>query len=176
MDAQTEGHKREGTGPRERPRTRLKASLLDRLSDDNPAAVEDEPVNPHERRRRWQASLVRDVESLLNARRVPEGLPTEFREAARSILQYGLPDLTGLSPLSVSDRTNILRAVEAALRLFEPRLTRVAVNLESGRKHEGSLRFSVNGLMRYDLEPEPIRFETVLSSNCQQFIVVRDRG
>ena len=92
-------------------RTRLKRSLLDRLTDDNPAATRDDPSTQHQLRREWEQSLLRDVEALLNTKRAYEPVGEEFQYAANSLAQYGLPDFTGLTAVSPVDQTFLRNAI-----------------------------------------------------------------
>jgi len=156
--------------------TRLKPSLLDRITDEDPTSREDPPVSPAQRRRECRASLMRDIEALLNAKDTLGDLPEEFRYSAHSLLRYGLPDFTAMSPSNPGDLTRIVRAVEMALKQFEPRLTRVSVSMENADRLDSGVRLSVVGLVRFGVEPEPIRFETVLKADRREFIVVGDRG
>ena len=160
----------------ELPYARLRASLLDRITDEDPDSREDPPVSVSQRRRECRASLMRDIEALLNAKHTPGEVPEDLRYTSQSLLKYGLPDFTSMSPAKRGDCARILRAVEAALRQFEPRLIRVSVKLENPGQLGAGLRLSVVGLVCFGVEPEPSRFETVLKADRREFIVVGDGG
>lgn len=147
-------------------------SLLDRLLDDEPAVSREPPTTRRQDLRALEKSVARDVEALLNSRHETlEELPAEFEELNRSLLTYGLPDLTSLSLLNNDDRNRIRRAVEEAISNFEPRLQRVRVNLEAPREHDRGLRFRIDALLRVDPTPEPVTFDAVLQLNTQQYVV-----
>jgi type VI secretion system protein ImpF len=147
-------------------------SVLDRLLDDEPAVTKEPPTNRRQDLRALEKSVARDVEALLNARRETlEELPSEFVEVNRSLLTYGLPDLTSLSLLNNDDRNRIRRAVEDAISHFEPRLQRVRVTLEAPREHDRGLRFRIDAMLRVDPTPEPVTFDAVLQLNTQQYVV-----
>jgi type VI secretion system protein ImpF len=145
-------------------------SVLDRLLDDEPTVSREPPTSRRQDLRALEKSVARDVEELLNARRETlEELPSEFVEVNRSLLTYGLPDLTSLSLLNNDDRNRIRRAVEDAINHFEPRLQRVRVNLEAPREHDRGLRFRIDAMLRVDPTPEPV--DAVLQLNTQQYVV-----
>jgi type VI secretion system protein ImpF len=147
-------------------------SVLDRLLDDEPTVSREPPTSRRQDLRALEKSVARDVEELLNARRETlEELPSEFVEVNRSLLTYGLPDLTSLSLLNNDDRNRIRRAVEDAINHFEPRLQRVRVNLEAPREHDRGLRFRIDAMLRVDPTPEPVTFDAVLQLNTQQYVV-----
>jgi type VI secretion system protein ImpF len=150
-------------------------SVLDRLLDDEPN-VSSEPLTSRvQDLRAMERAVARDVEALLNSRQEAlEELPAEFVEVNRSLVTYGLPDLTSLSLLNKDDRNRIRRAVEQAIIQFEPRLLRVRVALEAPREHDRGLRFRIDALLRVDPAPEPVTFDAVLQLNTQQYVVQRE--
>ena len=150
-------------------------SLLDRLLDDDPE-VSKEPVTSRiQDLRAYEGAVARDLEALLNSRHETlEELPSEFVEVNRSLVTYGLPDLTSLSLLSQDDRNRIRRAVEQAITVFEPRLLRVRVALEAPRERDRGLHFRIDALLRVDPSPEPVTFDAVLQLNTQQYVIQRN--
>ncbi len=150
-------------------------SILDRLLDENPD-VSKEPVTSRVQGfRSYERAVARDLEALLNSRQETlEELPSEFVEVSRSLITYGLPDLTSLSLLSQDDRNRIRRAVEESISAFEPRLQRVRVSLEAPREQDRGLRFRIDALLRVEPTPEPVTFDAVLHLNTQQYVVQRD--
>jgi type VI secretion system protein ImpF len=65
--------------------------------------------------------------------------------------------------MSVDGRARLMRAVEAALTAFEPRLgnVRVILNSTAGDKLP-RIRFTVEGMLRVDPSPEHVSFDTLL--------------
>lgn len=149
-------------------------SVLDRLL---------QPVEgPTARGTGWNAALSqlknsirRDLEAMLNTRRRPGKLGPEVGEVARSALQYGIPDFTALNMAATERQTAFGRALEVAIREFEPRLSGVAVTLlNGGRTLDRTLRFRVEAVIRLDPAPEPIVFESVLDPVSQTFLIKGD--
>ena len=151
---------------------RVTPSLLDRLTDNAPNLREENPASRLQAIRILKASLWRDLSVLLNTKRREEEVPAEFAEANRSLLTFGLPDFSSYGLTSESDQHRLRRAIEAAIRRFEPRLERVSVALEPPEETDPALRFRIDGMLRVEPAPEPISFETFLQPESARFVVV----
>jgi type VI secretion system protein ImpF len=122
--------------------------------------------------RQLERSVARDLECMLNTRRETlEELSSDFGELRRSLVTYGLPDLTSFSLIAERDRNRIRRILEETIAAFEPRLQRVRVALEPPREHEKGLRFRVDALLRVDPAPAPVTFDTVWRVEAQEYRV-----
>ncbi len=147
-------------------------SLLDRLLDDDPGNSREPVASRSQNLRALENSVARDLEALLNTKQEAlQDLPSEFTEVSRSLMLYGLPDFTSMSLLNADHRDLIRRAVERAVAIFEPRLQRVKVTMETARESERGLRFRIDALLRVDPAPEPVTFDAVLQLNTQQYVV-----
>ncbi len=112
---------------------------------------------------RLHAAVRRDLESLLNARRRRRPLPALLSELSTSVLNYGIPDPASGAYAVPELRQALVREVEATIRRFEPRLTKVSVVLVADKDGLGStLRLKVDAVLRADPVPEPVSFETLL--------------
>lgn len=142
----------------------VQPSLLDRLTDVEPRAGADPRTSYHESVRQYKASLQRDLEWLLNTRRIAERVPEELTEVERSLYEYGIPDLTSISRDSPEARTTLVARVEDAIALFEPRLANVRVRVAEmeNEAHRRELRFHVEATLLMDPTPEQVVFDTVL--------------
>ena len=151
-------------------------SVLDRLLDNEPQVSKEPASSRTQNLRTLEGAVARDVEALLNSRQETlEELPSEFVEVNRSLVTYGLPDLTSLSLLSQDDRNRIRRAVEQAINIFEPRLQRVRVALETARENDRGLRFRIDALLRVDPVPKPVTFDALLQLSTQQYAIRSQR-
>jgi type VI secretion system protein ImpF len=117
-------------------------------------------------------SVSRDLEWLLNTRRelLDEAAPP-YKEIKKSMLMYGLPDMTGYSLLSNHHRRLMRLAVEEALKQFEPRLKSVRITLEQQGKYDQAVRFRIEALLRVDPTPEPVSFNVQLHLSTSQYTV-----
>jgi type VI secretion system protein ImpF len=151
-------------------------SLLDRLIDADPQSRVEAPMTWAQSVRMLKASVRRDLEWLLNTRRIPEPLPDNLTEVEQSLYNYGLPDITSLSRDSATSYTRLLRQVDRAIAQFEPRLTRVRVSLveTEGENARRELRFQIEAVLRMDPNPEPVLFDTVLEFSSGEYDVKGD--
>lgn len=134
----------------------MKQSLLDRLTDTHAW-----PATRGASLKMFREGLRRDVEWLLNTRRPIAGAFEAFPLAAKSVVNYGLPDLTHMSTRRENAEALIL-AILNTLRTFEPRVHQPEVTMLSGEKSARSLRFQVRGTLRLETGEEPIMFDTRL--------------
>ncbi|MGA2723886.1 MAG: type VI secretion system baseplate subunit TssE [Bryobacteraceae bacterium] len=153
---------------------RVTPSLLDRLTDHAPNSPAEHPLSRLQALRVLKASLWYDLSALLNTKRREEEVPEQFTEVNRSLLTYGLPDFSSYGLKSEADQHRLRRAIEAAIRRFEPRLEKVTVTLEAPQETDPALRFRVDALLRVEPAPEPISFETVLQPESAHFVIMGD--
>lgn len=147
-------------------------SVLDRLLDDDFQNSRDPLITRAQALRKLEASVARDLEALLNTKQETlEELPVELPEVSRSLIAYGLPDFTSLSLLNTNHRALILGAVERAIVIYEPRLQRVKVTMDTSGGREGGLRFRIDALLRVDPAPEPVTFDAELLLDTQRYLV-----
>lgn len=138
---------------------RLQPSLLDRLTDDEP----EKQVESREQRvlsmRRLRQCVLRDMSWLLNAvcLTATEKLD-EHPEIAHSVLNYGIPDLSGHC-LSGTDVPNIERKIRQALVDFEPRILKdtlkVKVTANESQFNHNAMTFDIEGDLW--MQPLPLR-------------------
>ena len=118
-----------------------------------------------------KASVIRDLENLLNARRQILPPPVAYREVNNSLFVYGLRDFTSQNPKSVPVRQQLRQDVEKTISRFEPRLRNVTVHLETPTQKERNLRFRINGLLVVEPLAEPITFDTYFDVNRGEYII-----
>jgi len=107
-------------------------------------------------------AVCRDLETLLNTRNPYVDLPETFREAGRSVLTYGLPDLASYHVTDIHEAHRLRRDVESAIRLFEPRLTEVTVSLAALGRADRAFGLSVDARLVVDPAPLPIRIDVIV--------------
>jgi type VI secretion system protein ImpF len=87
-----------------RNKQNIRASILDRLMDEEP----DVSHEPAQARlfdiRQVKAMVTRDLENLLNSRRQILKIPALYKELHNSVFMYGLEDFTSKNPKSLSVR------------------------------------------------------------------------
>jgi len=142
----------------ERP---VRPSVLDRLIDDDPRSNVEAPMTRAQSVRAFKTSLRRDLEWLLNARRIITPVPDECPELARSVFTFGLPDITSMSKDSRESFERLGRLIQSAIDVFEPRLAGVTVDLREGStKLIRDVHFVIDGILKLDPMPERVMFDT----------------
>lgn len=149
----------------------VRPSLLDRLIDTAPQEAADPPVGIAESRARFERSVLRDLEWLLNTRRITAPATKAHPEVQRSVHNYGVPDVTSLSADSKDSRSYLMERVREAIRTFEPRLRDVEVELVGGESGDRSVRIRVEGTLLLEDDAERIIFDTVLETTSGSFTV-----
>jgi type VI secretion system protein ImpF len=140
-------------------RERLQPSLLDRLTD-------EEPTNPRESLEQRVMSLQqireavqRDLGWLLNCGCLATTNDLdEFPQVAHSVLNYGIPDLSGMT-VHKWDTATLERALQQAILDFEPRILsgslRVRVITDAEGMHRNVMMFEIEGKLWS--QPMPVR-------------------
>lgn len=150
---------------------RITPSIIDRLLDFEPRVSTEAPKSRSQSLRELKQSVRRDLEWLLNTRHTAEKVPEGLEEVNRSIANYGLPDFTGLSSRNSDDRKNLIRNIETALRVFEPRFMNLKVELEEINSVQRGVKFRIQATLRVEPTPEPVVFDTVLQVGSGEFVV-----
>ena len=152
--------------------TAVTLSVLDRLIDDDPRNTGEAPFSRAQSVRILRDAVRRDLEWLLNTRQVAVPPDEGLKEVNRSAYVFGLPDFTGYSLASPGDENKLIRQLQTALKLFEPRLAKVRlVPLEPVVAKTRTFRFRIEGLLLMDPAPEHISFDTVLQLTTSQYEV-----
>ncbi len=110
-----------------------------------------------------KAAVARDIETLLNTR--PGYMPAQLRgfdQAVRSLLTFGLVDVSPLSLASDRDRSAIVRAITRALLDHEPRLRGVQVTVRESTAIGAGLCFASHARLHLQRSSEPVAFAAVL--------------
>ena len=150
----------------------VQQSVLDRLVDDEPRLAGDPTLTWADSVRELKVALRRDLEWLLNTRRVPQAPPASCDELRHSLYQYGLPDFSARHRDAPGTAAQLAREVEEAIALFEPRLAGARVPLaDTTQGGDRRLHFVIEALLRLDPTPERVVFDTVLDIAKHQFEV-----
>ena len=140
----------------------IRASVLDRLLDDEPQLAEDSEQTRHKKLRDLRNSVRRDLETLLNTRCRVVSPPPEFEELQNSLHNYGLPDLATVNILDTEKKKEFTKNLEGVIRKFEPRFKSVRVSHIENEKAERTVRFRIDAVLYADPAPEIVVFDSVL--------------
>jgi type VI secretion system protein ImpF len=150
--------------------TTITISALDRLIDLEPDNHMENPLSRSQSVRLLKSAVRRDLEWLLNSRRIADPPDEGLKELNRSTYVYGLPDLSALTMASTADKNRLVRQILSTINLFEPRLMNVRlVMVETPDASKKDVRLRIEAMLRMDPVPEPVSFDTVIelkSGNC----------
>jgi type VI secretion system protein ImpF len=97
-----------------------------------------------------------------------------LKEVNRSVYLYGLPDFTAYSLASPNDKVKLIRQLQNAVKVFEPRIAKVRIvplDDVAGLTKTRTLRFRIEGLLLMDPVPEHVSFDTVLQLTSGEYEV-----
>jgi len=142
----------------------LRHSVLDRVNQTTVGRGDDLRIGFHDLLR----AVRRDIEWLLNSKRLMVEDLSDFPESRASILNYGLPDFSHFSGSSSTDCQHICSLVTKTLQRFEPRLAPDTIRVEhvvNEDKINTLARFRIHGLLHVDPVKEPVVFDTEIEMN-----------
>lgn len=182
--------------------TPVTLSVLDRLIDEEPAKSKkaqrrrqfegvpegqlEKPLTRRESENLHRAAVRRDLEWLLNARRIIDHPDLDFEESAEmrrietgeseyeeletSVYKYGLPDFSVYGLNSADDADLLVQTIRRTLRIFEPRLSDVKViPLDVTTSGLRQVRFRIEAKLKMDPASERISFDTLLELSSGQY-------
>lgn len=148
---------------------RITPSILDRLLDYEPSRTREAPRSHAQSLAELKVSVKRDLEWLLNTRRNGVDVPETLEELTDSLAIYGLPDLASISVRNPNEQNHLMKSIETALRVFEPRFINTKVTLEPIDNTDRQLRFRIEAHLDIEPVPEPVSFDTVLQVGSGEF-------
>ncbi len=99
-------------------------------------------------------------------------LPGQCKELKQSLVNYGIPDITGANLGTAQDREEFCRLLEAVIRQYEPRFKTVTVQpTANAEAQDRTFRFRIDALLMAEPAPEPIVFDSELRPGSGDFAV-----
>ena len=142
---------------------KLRASILDRLIDNDPQSIVDVEANNYHQLENLRNSVRRDLQNLLNTRYKITEPPDEYNEVTSSILNYGLPDLATVNMSDIEKRKQFTSYFESIIREYEPRFKGIKVTyLDNSDKLDRTVHFRIDATLYADPYPEIIVFDSAL--------------
>ena len=159
---------------------RLQPSLLDRLTDDEPGKAEESREKRVISATRLRDCVTRDISWLLNCANLETSVDLgDYPEVSRSVLNFGIPDLTGVA-LTGIDSSALQRQIKDAILAFEPRLTantlRVTVKPSTARMDHQALIFNIESEMWAQPIPLNLYLKTEIDLETGRFSVSESLG
>jgi type VI secretion system protein ImpF len=145
------------------PQERLQPVLLDRLTDDEPHVLQEPREQRVVSKSRLRRAVLRDLAWLLNASRLESSQELSRAPLARrSVVNFGLPGLSGLTAASL-DPVDLERAIAAAIRDFEPRILPQTLEVRAILAEHQLERHNVVGVeIRGQLWSQPVPLEMLV--------------
>jgi type VI secretion system protein ImpF len=159
---------------------RLQPSMLDRLTDHNPEKKKESTAQQSMSQKEFKDAVIRDLGWLLNSVSLDVCVDLEpYPEVKHSVLNYGLPDISGHTSSTVNVKT-IERSLIQAIRDFEPRIIRnslrVKVHSDPSDMSHNSLVFEIEGTVFGQPSPFQIVLRSELDLECGEFKVTENFG
>jgi type VI secretion system protein ImpF len=159
--------------PTDEPIPGLQPSVLDRLLDPRSGGT---AAAPGYSLRQLMASVLRDLNDLLNTVCPLNSVPARFAETARSVAAYGVADLISAEADTKQQRDILGQVIKAAIERFEPRLKQVRVVMLS-EKPDARMAVMYRIDARIAADPAPaVAFETLLELNTGKCVVTAPGG
>ena len=134
--------------------------LIDVLTDDDPDREQDVPGMGGSLARRLVVSIRRDLENLLNSRQRCLSWPKELTELDDSLLDYGIPDITGANLGSSEDRQRFFESITNLILKHDPRFASVKViPQDSLDPTDRMLRLRIEAILKPALHSESAVFD-----------------
>jgi type VI secretion system protein ImpF len=147
------------------PKERLQPALLDRLTDDDPGNQQETADKRVLTMRQLRRSVLRDLEWLFNTGNLATSQDLRpYSHVSRSVVNYGIPDLSGkaVSQMNTRDLEAMLRQ---AILDFEPRIlpnsVRVRAIISADQMSRNAIAFEIEG----DLWAQPVNTRLLVKTD-----------
>lgn len=146
------------------PSERLQPSLLDRLTDENPNSQSESSRQRVLSVGQLRKGVLRDLSWLLNTGSLDDVQSlTSYPEVEKSVINYGMPDLTGVAASSV-DTVSLERRIRQAIQAYEPRILsntlKVRMVVSEEEMNRNALTFDIEG----EMWAQPLPLHVILQS------------
>lgn len=143
---------------------RLQPSLLDRLTDDEPDKLQEAREQRVLSLDKLRGCVLRDLAWLLNTGKLEAVQSLEdYPLVAHSVINYGIPDLTGTT-VSGANIATIQQQIKQAIWDFEPRIlrdsVRIKVSVSNQQMNHNAMMFDIEG----DLWAQPLPLHLYLKT------------
>ena len=158
-------------------RDRLQPVLLDRLTDLAPTSKVEADDHRVMNKAQIRDAVLRDLGWLLNAVKPMPALADTFPQAAASVLNYGLPPMSGQMASRI-DINLLERTIKEAILQFEPRVMEASLEVKaleasSMLDTHNVIEFEISGFMWAQPVPLELLLRTEVDLEAGQ-VQVRD--
>lgn len=140
------------------------ALLFERLVDLEPKRLRDGQPFRTLTPQQLQASIGRELARILDTRRaVSIEAALDETPGDLTVLEYGIPDPTVMTPQNILDRADLAAVIRTAILAFEPRLHAPDVQVEPDPDRRNAVVVIVRGSMKVGTRLEPVSFPLALN-------------
>ena len=143
-------------------RDRLQPALLDRLTDEHPEVRQDADDKRVLNKNQLRQAVLRDLSWLLNAVQPLGKQGVDAPYAAESVLNYGLPPLSGQLASKV-DVPSVEQALREAILRYEPRILEHSLSVKAV---DGGAMLDAHNIIEFEIRgflwAQPIPLELLL--------------
>jgi type VI secretion system protein ImpF len=148
----------------------LSTSFLDRLIDEAPDRPSDQPLTRTEEIWAARNGFRRDLEALLNTRRLCRTPLKTLHALQFALPSYGTDDFVGAPIATQEQRQDFAASIERTIELFEPRFLSVKVTPVRTRDPSERRRLlRIEAVVRLEHDHEPVVFESTLDLVTRRF-------
>jgi type VI secretion system protein ImpF len=116
--------------------------------------------------------VAEDLEDLLNTRCRCGVLPADLVELKSSLVNYGLPDFTGVKMSATAEQMRLRRLLEDTIRRYESRLFSVHVTAVGNKGTlDRTLHFEIEATLNVEPAPQQVMFDSSLEPASAVFTV-----
>jgi type VI secretion system protein ImpF len=149
--------------------------LLDRLTDLEPDKSTESSSQQSMSQMQFKEAVIRDLSWLLNSVALDGCVDLDLSpEVQKSVLNYGLPDLSGRTSSSI-DILSIEKSIKQSIHQFEPRIIRnslkVKVHSNSDAMSHNSMIFEIAGAVFGQPSPFQVVLKSELDLELGEFIL-----
>lgn len=141
-------------------------SLMERLT-----TRDDWPLTRTASLRFLKESIRRDLVRLLNTRQPPPSEFSEYELIRKSVLNYGLADLSSLNTSAGAHLQHIQSIVQICIEEFEPRLEELTVSVERRDLGKREIWFHIEARLQIRPMAETVSFDTMLDLTSGTYAV-----
>jgi len=150
----------------------LTPSILDRLIDHEPHRQVEAPASRSQVIRELRESVRRDLEILLNTRIPCVADPKEWVADKSSVINYGIPDHSGLNLNSDEDRESFAKLIQKIILHYESRFKLVHIKvLSNDEDYDRTFRFRIDAILKVEPAVKAIVFDSSLEKVSRKFTV-----
>lgn len=146
-----------------------RASLLDRLIDQDPQKGEAAGFYRTQDIQALKDSIQRDLSWLLSTRLPYKQEQLDWEN--RSVIDYGIPDFADYYSMNPEDWRKIADILERTIKIYEPRLANVRVSSSPIKQEIRMLRFVLQADLRIKGQEIPLSFPLAITGRAENLVV-----